>query len=76
MLWQGLHGSAHYVAVAQERGEEIVAALTMDMIGYSNRFYGVTIEGTTSPPILELMDNAESNTRVRERQPGLAITPP
>ena len=34
---QGLHGSAHYVAMAQARGEEIVAALTMDMIGYSNR---------------------------------------
>jgi hypothetical protein len=60
---QGLHGSAHYVAQAQARGEDVVAALTMDMIGYSERYYGVTIEGTTSPPILELMDLAEANTR-------------
>ena len=37
---QGLHGSAHYVAQAQAAGEDIVCALTMDMIGYSNRYFG------------------------------------
>ena len=68
---QGLHGSAHYVELAQMRGEDIVCALTMDMIGYSNVYYGVTIEGTTSPPILELMDLAESNTE--EYGPDLTI---
>jgi hypothetical protein len=68
---QGLHGSAHYVALAQARGENIVCALTMDMIGYSNVYYGVTIEGTTSPPILELMDLAAANTK--EFAPGLTI---
>jgi hypothetical protein len=68
---QGLHGSAHYVALAQARGENIICALTMDMIGYSNRYYGVTIEGTTSPPILELMDLAVANTE--EFAPSLTI---
>ena len=43
---QGLHGSAHYVAQAQAAGEDIVCALTMDMIGYSNRYFG------TAPPSL------------------------
>eukprot|EP01047_Picozoa_sp_COSAG01_P068909 COSAG01_NODE_10069_length_2256_cov_39.334261_3_plen_136_part_00 len=59
---QGLHGSAHYVAEAQARGETIVAALTMDMIGYSNQFYGVLIEGTTDPVIQQLMDLCQQNT--------------
>src|SRR5690554_5478654 len=34
---QGLHGSAFYVREAQSKGLNIVNALTMDMIGYSNR---------------------------------------
>eukprot|EP01052_Picozoa_sp_SAG31_P002391 SAG31_NODE_84_length_27014_cov_3.743006_18_plen_460_part_00 len=68
---QGLHGSAHYIELAQARGENIICALTMDMIGYSNVYYGVTIEGTTSPPILELMDLAVANTE--EFAPDLTI---
>jgi hypothetical protein len=68
---QGLHGSAHYVALAQANNEDIVCALTMDMIGYSNQYYGVMIEGTTSPPILELMDLAQENTE--EFAPELTI---
>lgn len=34
---QGIHGSAFYVREAQSKGLNIVSALTMDMIGYSNR---------------------------------------
>ena len=48
---QGLHGSAHYVAQAQAAGEDIVCALTMDMIGYSNRYFG-TAPSVHFPPVL------------------------
>ena len=46
---QGLHGSAHYVAQAQAAGEDIVCALTMDMIGYSNRYFGTAPHLCTLP---------------------------
>ena len=46
---QGLHGSAHYVAQAQAAGEDIICALTMDMIGYSNRYFGTA---PISAPVL------------------------
>ena len=60
---QGLHGSADYVRQAQAAGQPVVAALTMDMIAYSNRYFGVLVEGTSDPAILELMGLVEKNTR-------------
>ena len=41
---QGIHGSAEYVRRAQQDGVNIISALCMDMIAYSNRYFGVTIE--------------------------------
>jgi Zn-dependent M28 family amino/carboxypeptidase len=58
---QGIYGSAHYVAQAAKKGDTIVGALIMDMISYSNRYFGVTIEGTTSAPIQALMKQVEGN---------------
>eukprot|EP00041_Stephanoeca_diplocostata_P034128 m.1146498 g.1146498 ORF g.1146498 m.1146498 type:complete len:516 (-) comp24467_c0_seq16:3233-4780(-) len=58
---QGIHGSAEYVRRAQAEGENIVAAFCLDMIGYSNRFFGVTLEGTTNGEILKLLDLAAEN---------------
>jgi Zn-dependent M28 family amino/carboxypeptidase len=41
---QGIHGSAEYVRRAQQDGVNIISALCMDMIAYSNIYFGVTIE--------------------------------
>jgi len=60
---QGLIGSEYFVDEADSDGLNIVAALTMDMIGYSNRYYGVLIEGTQNADIRELMDLFESNIK-------------
>jgi len=60
---QGLYGSYHYVQEATREGKNIVGALIMDMIGYSNRYYGVKIEGTRDPAIQELMQLYDSNVR-------------
>ena len=60
---QGLHGSAEYVRQAQANGDKVVAALTMDMIAYSNKYYGVLIEGTQNAAIQELMALVERNTK-------------
>lgn len=58
---QGIHGSAHYVDEAKKQGWNIVAALTMDMTAYSNKYFGVTIEGTRDSKIQELMKVMENN---------------
>lgn len=61
---QGLFGSQHYVDTRRDRpGETVTTALTMDMIAYSNRFFGVTIEGTTNAAIQELMNVVEAGTK-------------
>lgn len=39
---QGLIGSEYFCEVATDEGLDIVAALTMDMIGYSNEFVGMS----------------------------------
>eukprot|EP01064_Diplonema_japonicum_P010038 TRINITY_DN17403_c0_g1_i1.p1 TRINITY_DN17403_c0_g1~~TRINITY_DN17403_c0_g1_i1.p1 ORF type:complete len:862 (+),score=216.49 TRINITY_DN17403_c0_g1_i1:51-2636(+) len=58
---QGLYGSTHYVDVALKEGLKIDVALIMDMTAYSAKHFGVTFEGTTSPAIRAVMDNAEDN---------------
>lgn len=60
---QGLYGSQHYVSEAQKAKKKIVAALIMDMIGYSNKYYGVKIEGTTNPDIQKLMQLFDANVK-------------
>ena len=40
---QGLYGSQNYVKVAQNSKWNIVSAICMDMIGYSKKYFGVTI---------------------------------
>ena len=42
---QGLYGSYHYVEEATAANLDISHALIMDMIGYSSKYYGVTLEG-------------------------------
>ncbi len=44
---QGLYGSSHFVAEATTAGREIVAAITMDMVGFYLSRYSVRIEGQT-----------------------------
>lgn len=60
---QGLYGSAHYVNVAKAGGWKIGAALTMDMIAYSNQYFGVIIEGTTNSAIQALMQSVAANSK-------------
>ena len=56
---QGLYGSQHYVQQAVSAGDEIVGALTMDMISYWGSNYRVIIEG--DEPWEWLMSMFESN---------------
>lgn len=42
---QGLIGSEYYVSQLDANGYNVVSALIMDMIGYSDRYVGVMIEG-------------------------------
>jgi len=56
ILWgaeeQGLVGSNYYVDNLSSNGYNVVNSLIMDMIGYSNNFFGVKIEtsGSVGPP--------------------------
>jgi len=59
---QGLVGSNFLVA--NRAGANIRSALIMDMIAYSNRFYGVIIEGTRNQAIMNLMDAYEAQLRI------------
>jgi len=44
---QGIYGSAYYVDQAlKDKNNKITNALLMDMISYSSRYFGVTVEGT------------------------------
>lgn len=40
----GIHGSAHYLDQMTAQGKKIAAAFIMDMIGYSGKHFGVTVE--------------------------------
>jgi len=60
---QGLYGSSHYVSEAQKAKKKIVGAIIMDMIGYSSKYYGVKIEGTTNPDIQRLMKLFDTNVK-------------
>jgi hypothetical protein len=66
---QGLFGSQFYV---QQMGRNVRSALTADMIAYSNRYYGVMIEGTTNAAIQTLMNTALSN--LQQYSPNLSRT--
>jgi len=55
---QGLIGSEYF---CDNTDENIVAAITMDMIAYSNDYYGVMIEGLPTPEIQNLMQLMEDN---------------
>jgi len=58
---QGLHGSTAYVRNAVDNGINIRNAVILDMIAYSNLYYGVTIEGTTNTAIQRLMGILQRN---------------
>jgi len=55
---QGLIGSEYF---CDNTDENVVAAITMDMIAYSNDYYGVMIEGLPDPDIQNLMRLMEDN---------------
>jgi len=61
---QGLVGSTFYVNRRGPDNVNIRSALIMDMIAYSNRFYGVIIEGTRNAAISALMDRYEAALRL------------
>jgi len=58
---QGLHGSTAFVRIARENGVNIRHAVILDMIAYSNQYFGVTIEGTTNQAIQRLMNIVQAN---------------
>ena len=45
---------------AVKNGQVIETALIMDMIGYSNKFFGVIIEGTNNAAVLKLMEEVST----------------
>jgi len=56
---QGLHGSQHYVSEAVSNGDDVVAALTMDMISNWSSNYSVIIEGETEwESLMSIFENA------------------
>ncbi|KJE91757.1 hypothetical protein CAOG_08638 [Capsaspora owczarzaki ATCC 30864] len=61
---QGLYGSQHYVDQAVKAKLDITCALIMDMIGYSDLYFGVMVEGTRDAPIQTLMTNVVANMKV------------
>jgi len=66
---QGLIGSEYF---CDNTDENVVAAITMDMIAYSNDYYGVMIEGLPDPEIQNLMSLMEDNCE--EYAPRLTTT--
>jgi len=66
---QGLIGSEYFI---ENTNANVVSALTMDMIAYSNRYYGVMIEGLPDPEIQTLMGLMEDNCD--EYSPELTTT--
>jgi hypothetical protein len=56
---QGLHGSRHYANAAAARGDSIVGAVLMDMIGWKNALNQIDIEGETAwLPLMNVMSDA------------------
>jgi hypothetical protein len=45
------------------QGVNVVSALTFDMIAFSDKYFGVTIEGTRDAAIQELMTLTRNNMR-------------
>eukprot|EP00300_Choanocystis_sp_HF-7_P034314 c4698_g1_i1.p1 GENE.c4698_g1_i1~~c4698_g1_i1.p1 ORF type:complete len:446 (+),score=35.22 c4698_g1_i1:50-1339(+) len=66
---QGLIGSEYY---CENSNDDIVAAITMDMIAYSNRYYGVMIEGLPNADVQNLMNLMQDNCD--EYSPELTTT--
>ena len=58
---QGLYGSQYFVTEAGRQGQKIKSALVMDMISYSNRYYGVTLECDRTTACADLMATAQPN---------------
>ena len=68
---QGLVGSKYYVRHLLPANIKITNAILMDMVGYSDRYYGVKIEGTRDATIQKLMNKMAGNTR--EYAPELEV---
>ena len=59
---QGLIGSKYYVNNLEQTGYNVAYSLIMDMIGYSNKYFGVTIETSSSSANRVLGDLMQDNT--------------
>lgn len=77
---QGLLGSKFFVSqLEKNRGIELnqdvtakpVSAILMDMIAYSKKYFGVTIEGTTNGKIQNLMRLTKKN--MNQMSPSLTV---
>lgn len=74
----GLIGSRYYVSQLSEAGvpgdsageQTVTKALVMDMIGYSDKYFGVLIEGTPDADIQDLMSVMAQN--VEQHAPELS----
>jgi len=58
---QGLIGSEYYVDNLDNNGYNVVQSLIMDMIGYSNDYFGVRLETRNTNANNELLDLTEEN---------------
>jgi len=66
----GLRGSQHFVAEAVGAGQDLVAAITADMVAFHDRNYGVLIEGEDEWEWLmqAMADNVTANTDIAYRK--------
>jgi len=56
---QGLHGSRYYVSQLANNDWNVLNALILDMVSYTNNYFAVRIEGT--PAYLALINLASAN---------------
>jgi len=69
---QGILGSKAYVqGQLQRTPQRVVAAILMDMISYSQRHFGMKVEGTRDPLNRKLMHGLKSNAK--QYAPNLSV---
>lgn len=61
---QGLFGSQHYINMAVQQKYNVTAAFILDMISYSDSYFGLKTEGSRAPAIQSLMAYIEANVRI------------
>jgi len=65
---QGLIGSEYYVDNLNNNGYNVQYSIIMDMIGYSNDYYGVRLETRNTEENREFLELAEANLSAYARQ--------